>query len=510
MSAAQPTQAQPSGGNSQRALILFAALPIVAFLVFGLTVAMGYPSNRYAMIGLSLVTMMIGLVPFILDQARPPERRHLLLTVYCLLFIAHFAVPVFTQYASAVGASDPPGVSGGALYPADVVSGQVVALFGLLSLLIGYGLLPVRLTDRDIERRKARDWRPEIILVVAGTMLILGWTIVVSGALGLIPAALGSGVINTVGSSVVFGNALLTVAYLRHRSRVALLMLFIAVPISAALGFFTGSKRSTLIVPAVVVFTSMLLGGRLRMRWIAIGAATLALLYPISEVYRASVLQGFQLTIVDALADPAYTLGVLSDYLSSSETEGYLGTGLSSTTARLDAIGIVSVIVRDTPSPVPFQAGRTLGLFFVAFIPRVFWAGKPEITLGQWITDTYGSGSHISSYTGPSFVGDLYLNFGMASVIVGMLVMGALLRLVQTRLLGPHPTAIGILAAIIVMAQLIIKQISSAAFVLSATVFAFGPVFAVYIAVAIFARKNSPPRIQAWGDQENSGSSDLS
>ncbi|MBC8187520.1 MAG: hypothetical protein H8E78_04845 [Proteobacteria bacterium] len=509
MSAVQPTQIRISGGNARRALMMFVALPIMTFLVFGLTVAMDYPSNRYAMIGLSLLTMMVGLVPAILDYARPADRRHLLLTVYCLLFIAHFALPIFTQYASAIMPSDPPGVSGGALYPSDVVAGQGVLLFGLLSLLLGYGLLPVQLTDRDIERRKARDWRPEIILVVAGTMLILGWTISISAALGLIPAILGSGVISTVASSVVFGNALLTIAYLRHRSLVALLMLLIAVPISATLGFFTGSKRMTLIVPAVVVFTSMLLGGRFRTRWIVIGALTLTLLYPISEVYRGTVLQGYDLTIVDALSDPEYTLRVLSDFLTSSETEAYLGTGLASTAARLDAVGIVSVIVRDTPSAVPFQDGRTLGLFFVAFIPRLFWPGKPPITLGQWITDTYGSGAHIHSATGPSFIGDLYLNFGVASVVVGMLVLGALLRLVQTRLLGPHPTAVGILAAIVVMMQLITKQIASAAYVLSATAFAFAPVFAVSIAVAILARRSPPPQMQAWGDQNASGSSDL-
>ena len=129
MSAVQPTQIRVSGGNALRALMMFVALPIMVFLVFGLTVAMDYPSNRYAMIGLSLLTMMVGLVPAILDYARPADRRHLLLTVYCLLFIAHFALPIFTQYASAIMPSDPPGVSGGALYPADVVAGQGVLLF---------------------------------------------------------------------------------------------------------------------------------------------------------------------------------------------------------------------------------------------------------------------------------------------------------------------------------------------------------------------------------------------
>ena len=486
MGADAPIVDRPGSANPQRALVMAIALPIVAFVVFGITLMMGYPRDRYSMIGLAILTTAIALVPIILDQARPSERRHLLLTMYCLLFIAHFAVPIFTQYAISIGPSDPPGVAGGALMPADVVRGQWVVLSGLIGFLLGYAVLPMRLRDRAIEQRSARDWPQGIVLTVAIVMLILGWTAAIAGVLGIIPTTAGSGVINTVASSVIFGNALLTVAYLRHRSRLALALLAIAIPVSSALGFLTGSKRSTLIVPAIVLFTSMLLGGRLRARWIVAGVVGMTLLYPVAQFYRQDVLQSNTLTIVDALSDPSYTFGVLSDFVSSSRPGRYLSDGLEATAARLDTIGIVSVIVRDTPSVSPFQNGRTLGLFFVAFIPRIFWPSKPEITLGQWITDVYGSGPHIRSYTGPGFIGDLYLNFGVVSVVLGMFVLGALLRLIQVRFLGPRPTAVGVLVAIIVMAQLIIKQVSSAAYVLSSTAFALLPVLAVYLIVAYF------------------------
>jgi hypothetical protein len=503
VTAAQPNFVQFDGAKPQRRMLLLAVVPVIALFIFVLTLALGYPSNRYVMVGLALLTIVIALLPAIIDQGRPIARRHMLLTIYGLLFAAHFGLPIFTQYLGAVGPSDPPGVSGGALFPAEVVRGQVIALAGLLSFLIGYVLLPARLSDQQIARRKARDWSLSVILTVSAFMLVLGWTISVTRTLGLIPAALGSGVISTIASSVIFGNALLTVAYLRYQSRLAWILLFIAVPVSTVLGFFTGSKRQTLLVPAIVLFTSMLLGGRLRARWIVIGALVLAMLYPIAQFYREDVLQDNTLTIVDALSDPGRTIGVLSDFLNFAETRGgrYLGDGLEATAARLDAVGILSVIVRDTPRVSPYQNGRTLNLFFIAFVPRVFWEGKPEITLGQWITDTYGSGTRITSYTGPSFIGDLYLNFGTASVVMGMLFTGALLRLFQTRMLGPSPTAVGILAAIIVLAQIIIKQIGSAAFVLSSTVFAFGPVFIVYLMVRLMSGGNSVPLVPTWSDQ---------
>ncbi|MFP6654531.1 MAG: hypothetical protein VCB25_02815 [Myxococcota bacterium] len=507
MSAGQPSSLPRRAGaaNTQRALFLLASLPIAAFITFGILVAFGYQTDRYGMIAMALLTISIALVPIILDQARPAERRHILLTFYCLLFIIHFGLPIFTQYASVSMPTDPPGVVGVALFPKDIIVGQVIALIGLVSLYLGYVLTPSRMSDRDIARRQARDWSPELIPIIAMMMLVLGWTVVISGALGLIPRAIGSGVISTIGSSVFFGNALLTVAAVRHRSRIALLMLFIAVPISSGLGFFTGSKQSTLMVPFIVFFTTMLLGGRLRARWMLAGVLGLAMLYPVAQFYRQDVLDSNRLTIVDALSDPNRTFGQISDFLSSSRAGVYFGDGLTATAARLDAIGIESVIVRDTPSVSPFQEGRTIGLFFTAFVPRLLWSGKPDITLGQWITDTYGSGSHIKSHTGPSFIGDLYLNFGVASVVVGMILIGVFLRLFQTRFLGPNPTTVGILAAIVVVAQFHIKQIGAAAHVLSSTVFALAPVLIVYLAVGLLARRGSGRPTPNWSEQDNSG-----
>jgi hypothetical protein len=506
MSVDQPILDQPGRASPLRTLVLFVCLPIFAFTLFGLMLMLDYSSDRYAMIGLALVTAVIALVPVILDQARPVERRHLLLTFYCLLFIAHFCMPIFTHYAIGPMPTDPPGVAWAALYPADIVTGQAVALAGLISFLLGYALLPLRVSNQEVERRRSRDWPPVVIPVVAGLMLAIGWTVVIATTAGLVPAALGSGLIGTIGSSVTYGNVLLTVAAVRHHSRIAWIMLAFAVPISSGLGFLTGSKTSTLIVPAIVLFTGMLLGGRLRARWMVVGAISLTLLYPVAQFYRQDVLRSNTLTIVDALSDSAYTFELVSDFVSSSRPGQYMVEGMEAMFGRLDTIGIESVIVRDTPSVSPFQNGRTLGLFFVAFVPRLLWPEKPEITLGKWITATYGSGGHIQSYTGPSFIGDLYLNFGLISVVIGMLIMGALLRLIHYRFLGPYPTTIGILTAIIVMVQVLIRQEGTVGHTLSTTVFAFAPVFVVSIMVALLLPGKAAPRAPSWSEQDDDGS----
>ena len=71
------------------------------------------------------------------------------------------------------------------------------------------------------------------------------------------------------------------------------------------------------------------------------------------------------------------------------------------------------------------------------------------------------------------------------------------LRFFQTRFLGPKPTTVGVLAAVIVVVQIHIKQVGSAAYVMSTTVFALAPVFLVYLAVELLTRGRPRPRLPA-------------
>ena len=83
---------------------------------------------------------------------------------------------------------------------------------------------------------------------------------------------------------------------------------------------------------------------------------------------------------------------------------------------------------------IEFAGGGTLFDAIVAVIPRALWPGKPT---------TAGSGDIVSTYTGIDFaygtsvgvgqVLELYINFGTAGVVVGFVVIGALIALVDRR-----------------------------------------------------------------------------
>jgi hypothetical protein len=88
------------------------------------------------------------------------------------------------------------------------------------------------------------------------------------------------------------------------------------------------------------------------------------------------------------------------------------------------------------------QLGNTMATLYYAFIPRVVWPGKPQVSRGAWFTTYLGMApreAEATTSTGMTIVGEWYWNFGVAGVAVGMFLTGALLSGLW-RLAGNYPT----------------------------------------------------------------------
>jgi hypothetical protein len=380
---------------------------------------------------------------------------------------------------------DAPGMAYSMLSPWDVAAGQLVILIALLSFLAGHAVPTLRLL-RPGSAREGQDWTPSITFSVGVVLILIGWPISTAATLGLIPASLGSGIITTLGSSLVFGHVLLALAYFRHGMRVAMLVLCFTIPVTSLIGFFSGSKTAAVLAPAFVALTYIFERRRVPLSLLAAGTLALAVMYPASEFLRIYMLgTDFRFT-AEVLLDPAASAAEVSSFVQSNDLGNYLSDGFSAVGARLDLTGVVSVIVRDTPRLSPFQYGSTLVLFFVSFVPRAFWPDKPNIAIGQFITDVYGSGPEIESSTAPTQIGDFYLNFGYAGVIIGMIVLGLALRLAADLLLGRRMTATTMLAAIAVAYSAIFGFETNVALAQARMFFFLVPIVALHYAVAFF------------------------
>lgn len=422
-------------GRPDRVVYGFMALPVVAVLIIASTLAFQTRVNHLPLAGLALFTGLLSLVPLILDQGRPPSKRHVFLTLISLSWGVAYALPVFTYYLPFGGYTPSDNSTMRALHPRDLARGQAVVLLAYLMLISGYSLPLGRVVARMTPRPR-RDWPLAAGLLAAVILIPLGWFIYLSGQFGLLPLRAGSGALGVLASSTIFGIALLALLYMRFGSRIAYLMLCGAIPPTMIFNFFTGSKGLFFAPLAMVPIAYVVVRRRFRVRWLAFAVVAFSLFYPVAQFYREVVLEENTLKAIDVLGDPQRALRGMSAFFERSDLGQYTLQGMLMTTVRFDSLSIASKIIRDTPERVPFQNGRTIGYIFISYIPRVLWPGKPEITVGQWVTDNY-TGVGIRSNTGPSWIGEFYFNYGLPGVIIGMFLLGIYFRALHETVLQP-------------------------------------------------------------------------
>jgi hypothetical protein len=90
------------------------------------------------------------------------------------------------------------------------------------------------------------------------------------------------------------------------------------------------------------------------------------------------------------------------------------------------SVGFIAHEVRESG----FLMGTTLDYVAFSFVPRLIWPEKPFVNRGRWFTYHLGmadSPESAKTQTAQYAAGELYWNFGLPGVFVGMGVLGALL-----------------------------------------------------------------------------------
>jgi hypothetical protein len=471
----------PRGRLSARILAIW-MLGMLGLGIFGLFLglALGVRGGDVVMLGWAIATFWLCMIPLGLDRARPTESRHIIFSMMSLMFLLRFVLPVLTRYIPAKGPVDSPDLPYSALTPQDVAYAQALFFMGWAVLSIGYAIPLGRAFARQLPKPRF-DWTENSSLGAALVLIFFGWVFFLATQFQLLPKQLGSGLIGSIGDATLFGPAILAVSYLRYRSQFWLLLLLILIPITSGFNFFTGQKRLVLAAPATAGLSWIVFERRIHRRWFILGLGALLLLYPASEFYRDVILQNNTLKLADAFRNPGRTLDALGDFASSSKGSEYLEVGLEATGIRLDGVGHAAVIIRDTPKLVPFQRGRTLALIPIAFVPRLVWPDKPSITIGAWVIDNYRVvGETVDSSIGPTWVGELYLNFGVWAIPPGMFLLGILLRFAHESLVGRARTSLTLVIEAILIVQLCLKLTGSLGDLIARPVFTIIPILAVH------------------------------
>jgi oligosaccharide repeat unit polymerase len=96
-----------------------------------------------------------------------------------------------------------------------------------------------------------------------------------------------------------------------------------------------------------------------------------------------------------------------------------------------------AAIVQQTDAKNLFLNGSSFTGFIVAPIPRIWWPDKPDVRIGPFVAQEILLLRNRSGVP-PGGIGEFYLNFGWIGIIIGMAIVGMLLRWVTIRYETAH------------------------------------------------------------------------
>jgi oligosaccharide repeat unit polymerase len=139
-------------------------------------------------------------------------------------------------------------------------------------------------------------------------------------------------------------------------------------------------------------------------------------------------------------------------------------------------------MIYNIPARHDYFYGSSFAYVFIAPIPRAIWPGKPQPPVKEILYYSLYSYKAIASGRAFPNIGELYANFGMLGIILGMYLFGAIQKLLY-RYYKINQENIYVLIAYSITWPFILQYVSRGYFVqiFTAFVFIFFPLGVVYI-----------------------------
>jgi oligosaccharide repeat unit polymerase len=153
--------------------------------------------------------------------------------------------------------------------------------------------------------------------------------------------------------------------------------------------------------------------------WAAVLVLLLIFLFPLFSIIRVG------------LENPVETFSRASDFWKDPLILFNLIGG------RQVGLESLALVIDHTPEE-PYTLGSELALVAVAWVPRKVWPGKPIISVGKiFYKKFYPAIYHEGTSVAVTLPGEFYWAFGLAGVVMGMLIIGILWRFLFEYLVRP-------------------------------------------------------------------------
>ena len=173
ISASPVTGASPIQ-NPQRALLWLGLIPFGGLALIAIGLMAGLRGDELLMHCIAVGTGVLCFIPPAIDRVRPPEKRHVFLSILAPIFAVYFVMGVYTEYFFFPDDAHAGRLRLISVDPGDIVFGQLAALLGLVSLMAGF-LLPIGALGARLVPLPRTDWPLSSTLRVALVMTGIGW-----------------------------------------------------------------------------------------------------------------------------------------------------------------------------------------------------------------------------------------------------------------------------------------------------------------------------------------------
>lgn len=188
-------------------------------------------------------------------------------------------------------------------------------------------------------------------------------------------------------------------------------------------GLISGDKHLLLENFFLVAIVASIVQHRVRISWLLAPLLGLILFYPLSNAYRTLLRRNGGATSVTSAA----VLG--SEALSQaaeqkSGLDGWIDAGWKASLFRLDLLQSLGMVL-SLGSRARFLHGKEQWWMipYYPFVPRFIWRTKPVLNEGARFSVALGYGDRTSTAT--TYPGDLYADYGLPGILIGMLLLGA-------------------------------------------------------------------------------------
>ena len=336
----------------------------------------------------------------------------------------------------------------GAILPASILRALWMIAVALAMLTVGYCAGPYRLAASRARRateRLSRRFTDQIrspmvpwALVAIGLIAQFGFAALTGhfGYIGNVEASVStasgySQYLAVAGECVPLAVVAAAIRAYRTKTIWAWLTLLIMFATAIAAGAVAGGKESFVVAILAVVIPYTVIRRRLPIGAIATAVIFFMLIViPFNQAYRASARGAVTLSTSQAVAAAPAIAGQVA---ATDVSPAVLGESASYLAERIRTIDSPAMIMQRTPSEVPYASPADLLIApVVDLIPRILWPGKPILTPGYQISQEYfdlPATVYTSSDVTPE--GDLFRHGGWFPLIVGMFLLGCVIRIID-------------------------------------------------------------------------------